>query len=81
MIKDVDTLSRHPDLLIHQYLATNSLMRCRGIQTHPFASNYDGFYNCSNPCHVTAPSCALVSASSSISTPPILHHYSIRFLQ
>ena len=77
----VNTLSCHPDIFIHQYLATASLMRCRDIQTFPFAYNYDAFHNCSNYRHVTAPSRALVSNSSSVPTHPTFHHYFIHFLQ
>jgi len=44
MMKDVDTLSCHPDLLIRQYLTTASLMHYRDIQTRSFAYNYDVLY-------------------------------------
>ena len=81
MMKEIDTLSRHSDLLIHQYIATALLMRCRDIQTRLFAYHCHVFYNCSNPCHVIALSRALISTSSSIPNPPIVHHYSICFLQ
>ena len=80
-MKDVDTLLHHPDLLIHQYLATSSLMRCHDFQTRPFAYIYDVFNSCSKPRHVIAPSRVLISTSSSVPTPPILRHYSNCFLQ
>ena len=46
MMKDVDTLSRHPNLLISQYLATACVMRSRNIRSRPFAYNYDVFHRC-----------------------------------
>ena len=81
MMKDVDTLLRHPNLPIGQYLATACVMRSRDIRSRPFAYNYDVFHRCSNPRHVKDSSRVLVSTSPSTFTPAIIHHFSLQFLQ
>ena len=80
MMKDVDSLSRHPNLLIGQYLANACLLRSRDLHRRPFAYNYDVFHNCPNPRHVTATSRGLVSTTPSTPTPAVIHHSSLQFL-
>ena len=81
MMKDVDTLSRHPNLLIDQYLATYCVIRSRNIRSRTFAYNYDVFHRCSNSHHVKASFRVLVSTSPSTPTPAVIHHFYLQFLQ
>ena len=81
MMKDVDIISRNPNLLIRQYLATACIMRDRDIRTRPFAYNYNVFHSCSNPRHVKDSSRVLVSTSPFTPTLAVIHHFSLHFFQ
>ena len=73
MMKDVDSLSRHPNILIDQYLTNACILRSRDLRSRPFAYNYDVFHNCPNPRHVTATSRVLVSTTPSTPTPAVIY--------
>ena len=77
MMKDVDSLSRHPNLLIGQCLTHACILRSRDLHSRPFAYNYNVFHNCPNPRHVTATSRVLVSTTPSTPTPTVIHHFSL----
>ena len=80
MMKDVDSLSRHPNLLIGQYLTNACILHSRDFRSRPFNYNYDVFHNCPNPRHVTATSRVLVSSTPSTPPPAIIRHFSLQFL-
>ena len=79
-MKDVDGICCHIDPLIHRYLDDTATMRSTDIQMRPFAYNFDVFYSCSNPRHVSvADTSSARKTVSTIPTPSILYHYPIRF--
>ena len=53
MMKDVDGLSRHIDVLVHRYLIQAHGMRLVDISKRPFAYSFDSFISYSNPHYVT----------------------------
>ena len=65
MMKDVDRLSRHIDILIHRYLTQASSIRLAGIALRPFDCRFDSFISCSNPCRVTASDITITTDASS----------------
>ena len=81
MMKDVDSLSRHPNLLIGQYLTNAYILRNRDLRSRQFAYNYDVFNNSSNPRHVKAPARVLVATTPSTPKPAVIRHFSLQFLQ
>ena len=54
MMKDVDGLSRHIDVLIYRYLTQARSMHLVDIAKRPFSYSFDSFISCSNPRRVTA---------------------------
>ena len=64
MMKDVDGLSRHIDVLIHRYLIQASCMHLADRTKRPFAYSFDSFVACSNPRRVTACDTTISTASS-----------------
>ena len=54
MMKDVDGLSRHIDILIHRYFTQASRMRLADIAQRLFAYSFDSFISCFNPRRVAA---------------------------
>ena len=81
MMKNGDTISRHPNLLIGQYLTNAYILRNRDLRSRQFAYNYDVFNNSSNPRHVKAPARVLVATTPSTPTPAVICHFSLQFLQ
>ena len=65
MMKDVDGLSRHINVLIHRYLIQASCMHLGDRTTRPFAYSFDSFVACSNPRHVTISGTTISTAVSS----------------
>ena len=47
MMKDVDGLRRHIDIIIHRYLVQANRMRVNDVTLRPFAYSYDSFNICS----------------------------------
>ena len=81
MMKNGDTISRHPNLLIGQYLTNAYILRNRDLRSRQFAYNYDVFNNSSNPRHVKAPARVLVATTPSTPKPAVIRHFSLQFLQ
>ena len=81
MIKDMDDLSGHIDLLIHRYLTQSSLMQTDDVIQRPFVYSYDYFYTCSNPRHITASDTTMVTKESSLlPSLSIIPHSPINFI-
>ena len=53
MMKDIDGVCHHIDLLIHRYLVDADTMRSKDIILRPFAYNFDVFSTFFNPHHVS----------------------------
>ena len=53
MMKDVDGLSRHIDVLIHRYLTQARSVRLADIVKRPIAYSFGSFISYSNPRRVT----------------------------
>ena len=81
MMKVVDILSHHPNLLIGQYLTNTCILRRRDLRSRLFAYNYDVSHNCSNPRYVKSSSRVLVSTTPSTPPPAVIHHFSLQFFQ
>ena len=65
MMKDVDGLIRHIDVLIYRYLTQASCMHLADSTTRPFACSFDSFVACSNPRRVTTSDTTIFTAASS----------------
>ena len=65
MMKDIDGLSRHIDVLIHRYLIQASCMYIVDRTTRPFAYTFDSSVACSNPRRVTTSDTTIFTAVSS----------------
>ena len=76
MMKDVDGLSRHIDVLIHRYLAQACSMRLVEIAKRPFAYSFDSFISCSNPRRVTISDSTITTEASSTLSPLLTIHHS-----
>ena len=68
MMKDVDGLSRHIDVLIHRYLTQAARIRVDDVAERPFIYSYDAFNACSNPRRVTKTDVTIVTNPSSLSS-------------
>ena len=80
MMKDVDGLSCHIDILIHRYLTQASRMRLSDLALRPFVYNFDSFNSCSNPRRVTDFDITITTEASSTLLPlSIIHHSPIYF--
>ena len=80
MIKDVDDLSRHIDVLIHRYLSQARGIHLVDIVKRPFAYSFNSFFSCSNPRRVTTSDSNITTeASSTISPLSTIHHYPLHF--
>ena len=80
MVKDVDSICRHIDHLIHRYFIEATAMHSTNIRLRPFAYNFDVFSSCSNPRHVSvADTSSAHNTVSTIPTPSALYHYPVRF--
>ena len=75
MMKDVDGICRHIYPLIHRYLNDAATIRSTDIRLRPFAYNFDVFYSCSNPRHVSvADTSSARTTVFTIPTPSVLYH-------
>ena len=80
IMKDVDGLSRHIDVLIHRCLIQASCMHLAHRTTRPFAYSFDSFVACSNPHRVTTSDTTKSTAASSLLSPlSIIHHSPLHF--
>ena len=80
MMKDVDSVCRHVDPLIHRYLVGAAVLHSADKILRPFAYNYDVFSRCSNPRHVSLQDILPDKETvSTVPTPSVLYHYPIRF--
>ena len=80
MMKDVDGLSRHIDILIHRYLTQASRMRLADIAQRPFTYSFDFFISYSNLRRVTVSIITITTiALSTLSLLSIIHHSPIHF--
>ena len=80
MMKDVDVLSRHIDVLIYRYLTQARGMRLVDIAKRPFAYSFDSFISCSNLRRVTtSDSIITTEASSILSLLSTTHHSPFHF--
>ena len=80
MMKDVDGLSCHIDVLIHRYLIQAHDMQLVDITKRPYAYSFDSFISCSNPRHVTVSDSTITTeATSTLSPLSTIHHSPIHF--
>ena len=80
MMKDVDGLSRHTDILIHRYLTQANSMRLADIAKRPFVYSFDSCISCSNPRRVTASDIPInTEASSTLYPLSIIRHSPLNF--
>ena len=80
MMKDVDGLIRHIDVLIYRYLTQASCMHLADSTTRPFACSFDSFVACSNPRRVTTSDTTISTEASSTLYPlSIIHHSPLLF--
>ena len=80
MIKDVDGLSRHIDVLIHRYLIQTRGMRLVDIAKRPFSYSFDSFVSCSNARRVTVSGSTITTEASSTLSPLLtIHHSPLHF--
>ena len=66
MMKDVDTICRHIDPLIHRYLVDAVIMRSGDMALQPFAYNFDTFSQCANPRRVYCLCCSYFFSTLSL---------------
>ena len=66
MMKHVDGLSRHIDVLIHRYLTQVARMRAGTVAQRSFVCSYDVFNTCSNPRRITTSNVTIVTKSPSL---------------
>ena len=80
MMKDMNGLSHHIDILIHRYLVQAYHMRANDIEIRPFTYCCDTFNTCSNPRRVTVSDTSVATKSFSLlPLLPIVYHYPIKF--
>ena len=80
MMKDVDGLSRHIDILIHCHLTQAARMRADDVAQRPSVYSYNTFNTCSNPRRITTSNVTIVTKSSSLLPAlSIIHHSPINF--
>ena len=80
MMKDVDSISRCVDLLVHQYNMTAVRLHSEDGNQYPFVSSFDVFTRCTNPRHVTASDTLAISiTTASITSMSTLYHSPIKF--
>ena len=80
MIKDVDSVSRCVDPLVHQYNTTFFGLHIEDVTKYPFAYSFDVFIRCANPRHVSAADTLSLSISIvSITSISTLYHIPIKF--
>ena len=80
MMKDVDGLSRHIDVLIYRYLTQARSMHLVDIAKRPFSYSFDSFISCSNPRRVTVSDITIpTEASSNLSLLSIIHYSPLHF--
>ena len=79
-MKDVDSIYRHINPLIHRYLLDTATMHSKDIHLRPFTYNLDVFSSCFNPRHISsANATSSHNTISTLPTPSIFYHYPIRF--
>ena len=80
MMKDIDGLSRHIDILIHRYLTQARGMRLVDIANQQFAYSVDSFISFSNPRRVTVSDSTITTeATSTLSPLSTIHHFPLYF--
>ena len=80
MIKDVDSVSRCVDSLVHQHNTTNIRLHTEVVTKRPSAYSFNVFIRCTNPRHVTAANALSFSiTTSSITSISTLYHSPIKF--
>ena len=80
MMKDVDSISRCVDPLVHQYNMTAIRLHSEDITKRPFVYGFDVFARCTNPRHISASDALSISITiSSITSNSALYHSSIKF--
>ena len=65
MMKDIDGLSRHIDIIIHHYLTQSSIMRLADIALRLFTYGFGSFISCSNSRRVTTSDITITTEESS----------------
>ena len=82
MMKDVDSISRCVDPLVHQYNMTDVRLHSEDVTKRPFAYSYDVFTRCTNPRHITASDALSISiTTASITSISALYYSPINFLR
>ena len=80
MMKDVDDLSRHIDVIIHRYLIQAHDIHLVDISKQPYAYSFDSFISCSNPRRVTVSDSTITTETTSTLFPlSTIHHSLIHF--
>ena len=65
MMKDVDSISRCVDPLVHQYNMTTVRLHSDNVTTRPSACTFDVFAGCTNPRHLSASDVLSISITTS----------------
>ena len=80
MMKNVDSISRYVNPLVHQYNMTAIRLHSKDFTKRPFAYCFDVFTRCTNPGHVTASDTLSISiTTTSITSFSALYHSPIKF--
>ena len=72
MMKDIDSVCRHIDPLIHHYLVDAAVERSDDIMLRSFAYNFDVFSRCTDPRHVSHHDVISDTVTVSVPTPSVL---------
>ena len=80
MVKDVDSISRCVDPLIHQYKMTAFRLHSEDVTKRSFTYNFDAFARCTNPRHFSVSDALSISTTTaSITSFSTLYHSPIQF--